>query len=200
MLSRCLVPAAVALVVASAAAAGFGKRPFIIVPPAPPAKAPVGDPSEPPLRAEVAYEDHGRAPAPGQGKRVSAVSSAKGTTLTLDTPGWYKGSAWLTFKEAAPPMRFTVRLACLHELDLESLTVRAGRLNLGVGPVGAGGTTKYFDAMGREQKAPERAAYTVTARRWGGGVVDVQLRRAPGAALSRELTVSWKGMIYLGEW
>jgi hypothetical protein len=199
MTSRRLLLAALVLAVAPAAVEAK-KRPFVPAPPAPPAKAPVGDPSEPPVWAEVAYEDFGRAPPLAHGNRVTAVSSAKATTLTLDTPGWYTGSARLTFKGAAPPMRFTVRLARVHEMDLDKLTVSAGRLSLSLGRVSANGTTKYFDAMGREQKAPERAAYTVTARRFGGGVVDMQLRRAPGAELSREMTVSWRGALSDFDW
>jgi hypothetical protein len=199
MVRRLLVLASLALALA-AGAAEAEKRRFVPVPPAPPAKAPVGDPAEAPVTAEVAYDDFGVAPAPVPGKRVTAVSSAKATTLTLDTPGWYTGSARLTFKGAAPPMRFTVRLARVHEMDLDKLTVSAGRLNLSLGRVSASATTRYFDAMGREQKAPERAAYTVTARRWGGGVVDVQLRRASGAELSREMTVSWRGALPDHDW
>lgn len=195
-----LVAASLALALALAASAEAKKRIFIPAPPAPPAKAPVGDPAEPPLRAEVAYDDFGRKPAVPGGALVTAVASAKATTLTLDTPGRYRGSARLTFKQAAPPMRFTVRLARVQEMDLDELTVSDGRLNLPVGRVTATQTTKYFDAMGRGQKEPDRAAYAVTARRWGGGVVEVRLRRAPGAALSREVVVSWRGQIYLGDW
>jgi hypothetical protein len=89
-------------------------------------------------------------------------------------------------------MRFTMRLARMHELDLEKLSLTSGRLSLDIGPVTASPTTRYFDARGRAQDAPEGAAYTVTARRWGGGEVDVEVRRAPGAALGKALTVNWR--------
>jgi hypothetical protein len=69
--------------------------------------------------------------------------------------------------------------------------------------VSGSGTTKYYDARGRAQAAPEGAAYTVTARRWDGEL-DVEVKRAPGAALGKALTVSWKGNLgysrgFLGE-
>jgi hypothetical protein len=191
MLSAGRVLASLALALALAGAALAGRIVFVPVPPAPPAKAPVGDPAEPPLRAEVDYTDFERAPLLAQGQRVTAVSSAAGTTLTLETRRRHAGTARLTFKEAAAPMAFTVRLAGLPEWEQEALTVTSGRLRLPLGPVTATPTTSYFD-MGRGQKGPDHAVYAVTARRWGGGVVDVQLRRAPGAALSRQLTVSWK--------
>jgi hypothetical protein len=75
--------------------------------------------------------------------------------------------------------------------DLGSLTVSSGSLALAVGRVTAGAATKYFDAAGREQAGPELAAYAVTARRYAGEV-DVEVRRTPGAALGKALTVSWQ--------
>jgi hypothetical protein len=185
-----------ATVALAGASRGETPRGFVPAPPRPIAKAPatVSDPAEPPVKVEAAYDDEGAVPAPGQARQAVAVAaSARGTTLTLNTPGWYKGSAWLTFNNPAPPMRFTIRLAGLHELDLEKLSLSSGRLSLHVGPVTASGTTKYFDATGREQDKPEGAAYTVKARRWSNGQVDVQLQRAPGATLDRGLTVTWRG-------
>ena len=87
-------------------------------------------------------------------------------------------------------MRLTLTLAQMQQYDLGSLTLTSGRLSLRLGRVTATPSTRYFDASGREQKAPERAAYTVTARRYNGEV-DLEVRRAPGAALGRQLTVGW---------
>src|SRR5262249_38961590 len=98
--------------------------------------------------------------------------------------------AALTFKGGAPPMRLTLTLAQMQQDDLGSLTLTSGKLSLQLGRVTAAPTTRYFDASGREQPGPERAAYTVTARRYNGEV-DVEVRRAPGAALGKQLTVSW---------
>ena len=185
--------ALVALAAAAAAAgAGFGKgRPLVSspAPKRPPTKALASDPAEPPLTVEASG-----------GAGLAVASGARGTALKFSTSGAWQGSAGLTFKNAAPPMRFTLTLARMPNYDLESLTVVSGSLSLAVGAVSASGTTRYFDARGREQKAPEGAAYTVTARRWDGEL-DVEVRRAPGAALGRALTVSWRGNIgYGGKW
>src|SRR5207249_539769 len=118
-------------------------------------------------------------------------TGAKGTTLTLNTPGSYRGTARLTFKNSAPPMRLTLRLARMPNQDLGELTLSSGALKLPVGAVGAGATTRHFDARGKGQETDSGAAYTVTARRRDNGTVDVLLRRGPGAALGKELTVSW---------
>src|SRR5262249_27803145 len=90
----------------------------------------------------------------------------------------------------APPMRLKLTLAQMQQYDLGSLTLTSGKLSLQVGRVSSSPTTRYFDASGREQSGPERAAYTVTARRYNGEV-DVEVKRAPGAALSRRLPVGW---------
>jgi hypothetical protein len=159
-----------------------------IVPPSPPApprpagQALVSDPAEPPLGAEVS----------SGGSGLTVASSARGTALKLNTTGAWQGAAALTFKTGAPPMRLTLTLAGMPNYDLESLTVTGGNLSLAVGPVSSTPTTRYFDAAGREQAGPEFAAYTVTARRYAGEV-DVEVRRAPGATLGKELTVSWRG-------
>jgi hypothetical protein len=205
--SKLAVAALTAAVVLAGAA--LAKKRIISAPPAPKrpaALAPVSDPAEPPMTVGVFYDVN----PPGRfvartgrdasvARTLTVAGSARGATLTLDTPGWYKGWATLTFKGAAPPMRLTMRLARLQELDLEKLTVSSGRVSLHVGRVTATPSTRYFDAAGREQKAPERAAYTVTTRRWGGGEVDVEVRRAPGASLGRELTVNWRGDLGWGD-
>jgi hypothetical protein len=146
----------------------------------PAAKAPVGDPAEPPLKVGLVTGGSG----------VAVASSARGTAVKFNTSGSWQGSAGLAFKNAAP-MRFTLTLAKMPNYDVESLTLTSGNLALAVGPVSSSGATKYYDARGRAQVAPEGAAFTVTARRWDGEL-DVQVRRAPGAALGKELTVSWK--------
>jgi hypothetical protein len=173
---------AVAALVAGVALVGAARAKDIAVlaPPAPqrPAgKALVNDPAEPPLNVEGA---------------AAVTGSARGTRLTLNTTGSSQGQAGLTFKNAAPPMRFSLTLAKMPSYNLETLTLSSGNLSLSVGPVSAGPTTRYFDASGRPQDAPERAAYTVTATRWAGGEVDVEIRRAPGATLGKALTVTWK--------
>jgi len=176
--------------------------------PGPAEKAPASDPAEPPLKVEVSYSSPG-AGGPGVGgmaprgiavrgpgaaagaSSVSVATGAKGTTLTLSTPGSYRGTGKLTFKNSAPPMRLTLRLEGMPNQDLGELTLGSGALKLAVGAVGAGPTTRYFDARGKAQEADSGAAYTVTARRRGDGTVDVLLRRSPGAALGKELTLSW---------
>jgi len=182
--------------------------------PAPGAKAPAADPAEPPMTVEVSYTGAagGAMPGPvpgapgaraapgarrGPAADVAVSTGARGATLTLDTPGGWQGSARLAFKDAAPPMRLTLTLAKMPNYDLESLTLTSGKLALAVGPVSASPTTKYYDARGRAQKAPEGAAYTVTARRWDGEL-DVEVRRAPGAGLGKALTVSWRGNLGYG--
>jgi hypothetical protein len=169
------------------AGTAVAEKRWVPPPPAPKrpaALAPVRDRAEPPLKVEVAFPG-----APAQ--PVGAVSSARGATLRLNTPGEYHGGAALTFK-SAPPMRFTLRLTRMSGYDLESLAVSSGSLSLAVGQVSASPTTRYFDAAGRAQDGPERAAYAVLARRWDGDEVDVAVRRAPGAALGKVLNVSWR--------
>jgi hypothetical protein len=180
---KLVLAALVALVAVGMTGAGF----VLFVPPAvtspapkrPPAKAIVSDPAEPPLTAEVSLG--------GPAKPVTVA----GTTFKFDATSPWQGTAALTFKNA-PPMRFTLTLAKMPAYDLESLTLSSGGVSLAVGNVSASATTKYFDARGRAQNDPERAAYTVTARRWDGGEVDVEVRRAPGAALGKALSVRWK--------
>lgn len=179
-ISRLVVVTLAAVVFAGAASAC--KLPALTspAPPRPAGTAPVSDPAEPQLSAEVT--------AGGSG--LTVASSARGTALKINTTGPWQGSAALTFKGGAPPMRLTLTLAQMPAHDLDSLTLTSSRLSLAVGRVTAGATTRYFDASGREQADPERAAYTVTARRYNGEV-DVEVRRAPGAALGKDLTVSW---------
>jgi hypothetical protein len=175
--SRLAVAALMAGVVLAGAARGEKMPvPTQPAPKRPASLAPVNDPAEPPLSAEVS----------SGGSGLTVASSARGTTLKFNTPGTWQGSAALTFKRSAP-MRFTLTLAQMPSYNLEALTLTCGKVSLAVGPVSAGATTKYYDAKGKAQDAPEGAAYTVTARRWDGEV-DVQVRRSPGAAL----TVSWR--------
>jgi hypothetical protein len=110
----------------------------------------------------------------------------------VNTPGTWQGTAKLTFKGSAPPMRFTLKLARLPNHDLGELTLTAGALSLPVGRVTASATTRHFDAKGRAQDKAEGAAYTLTARRRDNGEVEVQVRRGPGAALGQALAVSWR--------
>jgi hypothetical protein len=191
-IGKAVLAALAALAAVAAAGAGFG--PLVVVPASPAPKRPAGqalvaDPAEPPVAAQVSFPDNGVA-----GRTVAAVSGPSGATLTLDTPGAWQGRAALTFKGAAPPMRLTLRLAKMPNYDLESLTLTSGRLTLAVGHVTASVTTRYFDARGREQGAPEGAAYTVTARRYDGEV-EVQVRRSRDGALGKELGVRCKGRL-----
>jgi hypothetical protein len=186
---RLAVAALAAAVFAGPAGALRFPAPASPAPPRPAGAAPVSDPSEPQLSAEVS----------SGGSGLTAASSARGTALKFSTAGAWQGSAALTFKGCAPPMRLTLTLAQMQRYDLETLTLTSGRLSLPVGRVTATPTTRYFDASGREQADPERAAYSVTARRYDGGEVDVEVRRSPGAALGKELTVSWRShLVYEG--
>jgi hypothetical protein len=121
------------------------------------------------------------------------ASSARGTTLTLNTPGAWQGAANLAFKDGAPPMRFSLKLARMPGMDLQSLSLKSGPVTLQVGQVGTSATTKYFNAKGQEQQAATGAAYTVKAERRANGDVDVHLQRGAGAALAKTMTVSWVG-------
>src|SRR5262245_58438577 len=69
------------------------------------APAPVSDPAEPPLKVEATFARPHEPASPRQS--VEVTSSARGTVLTLNTPGSWRGSASLTVKGAAPapPMR-----------------------------------------------------------------------------------------------
>jgi hypothetical protein len=199
---KCSMPALAALAVVVLAGTAGGenclRRPPPRAPQRPAAKAPaaVSDPAEPPMTVEYQINPPGPS-IPRDGRKgsvvgtLTAASSAAGATLTLVTPGWRDGWATLTFQGAAP-MRLTMRLARLDELDLANLSLSSGKLSLTVGPVTATPRTRYFDRKGQAQDKAEGAAYTVTARRWAGGEVDVEVRRAPGAALGRALTVSWR--------
>src|SRR5262245_31808099 len=149
-------------------------------PPRPAGQAVVSDPAEPQPAAELT----------SGGSGLTVASSARGTALKFNTSGAWQGSAGLSFKKGAPPMRLTLTLAQMQQYDLGSLTLTSGKLSLQLGRVSSSPTTRYFDASGREQAGPERAAYTVTARRYNGEV-DVQVKRAPGAALGKQLTVGW---------
>jgi hypothetical protein len=174
----------VALAAVALTGAARGKEIAPVTSPAPkrpPAKAAVSDPAEPPLKVEVSADGSG----------VAVASSARGTAVKFNTSGSSQSSAGLTFKGCSPPMRFTLTLSKMPNYDLESLSIVSGNLALAVGPVSAGATTRHFDAAGRALKAPEGAAYTLTARRWDGEL-DVEVRRSPGAALGKALTVSWR--------
>jgi hypothetical protein len=208
-IGKLVLTALMAIVAAAVAGAGFSPRVAVVPVPAPKrpvGKAPVADPAEPAMTVQATYDDQApggapRIPRGGRGgwtgRPVAVAAGPKGATLTLDTPGLWQGWAALTFKNSAPPMRLTLRLAKMPNYDLESLTLSSGTLSLAVGPVSASVTTKYFDARGREQDASEGAAYTVTARRWDGEV-EVEVRRSRGASLGKELTVAWKSHLRHG--
>jgi hypothetical protein len=148
-------------------------------------------PGEPPVKVEMSYLDSNRVAFPGD-RALAVASGPGGTALTLGGMPLWVGSAKLTFKNCAPPMRLTVKLAQLPTGDLSALSVTSGPLSLRLGPVGTSGTTAHFDARGKAQAKAEGAAYTLTARRRDNGEVEVQLRRGQGAALGKELTVSWQ--------
>src|SRR5262245_36700703 len=103
------------------------------------------DLAEPPLRVEVSQTSDTQFATKAFAERdakVQVTSNARGTILTLATPGGYSGSANLTFKNTAPPMRFTMQLTGMPEYDLHRLSVSAGRITLAVGAVGTAATTK----------------------------------------------------------
>jgi len=156
--------------------------------------AAASDPAEPPMQVEMtsaAYHTRGGV----NPQKVAVSSGARGTVLKLPTTGAYTGSAELTFKNSAPPMRFRIELTGLQSYDLSSLTLTSGSVSLAVGQVGTGGTTRYFDAKGKAQEGGEGAAYTVTAKRRDNGQVDVELRRAAGAKLGKSVSVSWQSQL-----
>jgi hypothetical protein len=158
------------------------------------------DPGEPTLRVEVSFGNSANGGLPRAGRdtektqAVDVVSGARGTVLTLNTPGSWQGSANLTFKGGAPPMRFTLKLARVPNCNLSSLTLSSGSLALRVSnvTVGGGQTTAYFDARGKPQDSATGAAYTLKARRKSNGEVEVQVQRGRGAALGKTLTVGWQ--------
>jgi hypothetical protein len=96
-------------------------------------------------------------------------------------------------------MRFTLTLAKMPGCDLAELTLTSGGVSLAVGQVTGNPSTRFFDARGRARDKAEGAAFTVTARRWDGGEVDVEVKRAPGAALGQALTLSWTSNLH-GQW
>jgi hypothetical protein len=141
MKSSRLAVAALA-VVAVLTGTAFGLR-FVVpgqaAPKRPADKAPVSDSCEPPMTVEARY---GAVPVAEQSRQAVAVTgSARGTRLTLTTPGGWQGQAGLTFKNASPPMRFTITLARMPSYDLESLTIASGSVSLAVGHVSASPTT-----------------------------------------------------------
>jgi len=159
------------------------------------ATATSSDPAEPPVQVEMTdsnlYTPRGGLAA----HKVEVTSGAKGTTLKLPTSGSYTGSASVTFKNSAPPMRFKMELSRMPSYDLSSLTLTSGSVSLSVGQVGTAGTTAYFDAKGKAQESSAGAAFTVTAKRGDNGQVDVELRRAAGAKLGKSVSVSWQSNI-----
>jgi hypothetical protein len=182
MTSGKLAVAALAAVALTGAALGGLIVPLTQPAPKRPAdKAPASDPAEPHLKVEVS--------AGGSGATVTG--SARGTAVKFNTSGPWHGSANVTFKNSAPPMRFSLILAQMQSFNLESLALTSGCLSLAVGPVSASPTTKYFDAKGKALNGPDGASYTLTARRWDGEV-DIEVRRSSGAALGKVLTVSWR--------
>jgi len=177
------------------------------------ATAVANDPAEPPLKVEVSfgnsYQDArlirevrrgggARGGAGAAAQAVTVASSARGTMFTLNTPGTWQGSAKMTFTQGAPPMRFKVKLARMPAYDLQALTLSSDSLSLAVGGVTAGGTTKYFDAKGKEQERAEGAAYVVQASRRANGEIEIDLRRNAGAKLGKALSVSWTGNLNNG--
>jgi hypothetical protein len=154
------------------ALAGYGN--FIALPPPPAGEAPkapaaVNDPAEPLLQVEMTSSAGNFRRGGGGGQKVEVASSARGTTLKVPTSGGYNGTADLTFKNGAPPMRFTTRLTGMQNYDLQSLSITSGSLTLQIGQVGTSATTKYFNAKGQVQQGATGAAYTVTARRCDNG-------------------------------
>src|SRR5947208_3366059 len=118
------------------------------------AGAAASDPAEPPMTVEVSYGNdremilrnerfaaRGGAVPARRGQKVEVASGARGTTLTLNTPGAWQGSAKLTFKDSAPPMRFTLKLARMPGVDLQSLSLSSGAVTLQVGQVTTSETT-----------------------------------------------------------
>lgn len=214
------------LIVAGAAAQQAVERVQIIGRPAAPAAGPqqakavvpASDPAEPPVQVEVNYGNagvvmagrggiaapagravvRGRAAAPAAaGQAVKVASGARGTTLTLETPGAWQGTANLTFK-SAPPMRFTTKLTRMPAYDLQTLNITSGTMTLQVGNVGANATTKYFDKKGQALESGTGAAYTVRAKRTANGEIEVDLRRGAGAALGKAVSLSWAANLNQG--
>src|SRR5262245_57889636 len=119
--SRLAVAAlAAAVVFTGTALACRGRAPDHPAPPRPAGTALVSAPAGPSVNVEGA---------------ATIAGSARGTRLTLNTTGASQGSAGLTFKNAAPPMHFTLTLAQMLNYNLESLTLSSGRLSLEVGAV-----------------------------------------------------------------
>src|SRR5262245_1827088 len=105
-------------------AGGFGPGPLgTPAPPRPAGAAAVSDPAEPQPSAALT--------AGGSG--LTVASNAKGTTLKFSTGGAWQGSAGLSFKNGAPPMRLKLTLAQMQQYDLGSLTLTSGKLSLQVG-------------------------------------------------------------------
>lgn len=159
-------------------------------PPAPAvADLSITDPTEPPLRVET---DGGQA--------VPVASGARGTTLTVPTNGSYTGSANVTFKNTAVPMRLQMRLTHLQaHIALDGLSLNTGTATLRVGLLSAAPSTTYFDLLGRTQSHPEQAAYALTVSRAASGEVAIQLRRAAGTEVGTTLNISWSSPVYHGK-
>lgn len=154
------------------------------------------DPGEPPLQVEMTTPFAGRGFGPNAaGTKVEVTSGPRGTMLKVPTNGSWSGSTSLKFKNTAAPMRFTVQLTGLPQYDLQSLSLTSGSVTLQVGSVGTGGATKYFDAKGKEQQGATGAAYTLTAKRGDKGQVDLELRRAAGGTLGKDLSLTWQSNI-----
>jgi hypothetical protein len=143
---------------------------------------------ESPMRVRLSYPGalfECRAPAPSDSE---VASGPKGTTIRVPTYGLGAGSANLTFQNCAPPMRFTVTLTGAQGSDLSRLTLSSGSLTLAVDGVG----TTSFDARGRPCEREEGAAFTVRVERGAGGEVQLHVRRGPGAALGKAVSVRWQ--------
>jgi hypothetical protein len=150
------------------------------------------DPTEPPLQVEVTHSNIYTPGGARLGQKAQVESGARGTTVQVPTQGQWSGSAEVTFKNSAAPMRFTTRLTGMPNYDLSSLSLSSGGRTLQVGSVGTSSTTKYYDARGQEQASSVGAAYIVVARRGENGQVDIQLRRGAGATLGKTFTLTWQ--------
>jgi hypothetical protein len=151
------------------------------------------DPAEPTLEVEAVSGTTGiisaRRPPGTHQLRVS--SGPRAPTLTVPAPHASNGLVRLTFRNAAPPMRFTLRLTGMPGCDLDTLRLSSGSLSLALGEVTTSATTRYFDPKGQPLDDTTGAAYTVTTRRKDNAEVDVQVRRGAGAAMGKTITVYW---------
>src|SRR5262245_26532498 len=125
---------------------------------------------EPTLRVELSYPSNiFECTAPGT-QNADVESGYKGTTVQVPVYSLSRGTAQLVFKNAAPPMRFTMKLTGGQSADLSALSLTSGSLTLAIGPVGEAEVTRAFDAKGRAWHRGKGAAYTVRAKRTGSAI------------------------------